>query len=380
MTLGTFAALLIWSRNGPADGEAEPEQAVAFVVFGVLVASFSVVGAVVASRVPRNAIGWLCLAMALLPTVGVVGDEYVVRALGPEALPGAGYVAATQTLWTGFVALPALVLLLFPTGAPPGRRWRVVLVALVAAIALMVFGALLEPGTQYKGLANPFAVAALRDVAPLMTGVGSALLPVAGLGGFLSLAFRYRRARTEERQQVKLLAYSLVLIVVGFAIGAVFEVTGNEEASNAVVSASLISIPVSIGFAVLKHGLYDIDVIINRTIVYAALTAILGGAYVGLVFGLQALLAPFTSESDLAVAASTLAVAALFRPIRNVVQGFIDRRFYRRRFDTRKTLEEFNARLRDQVDLGELSSQLESVVRETMQPAHVSLWMRKAAS
>ena len=380
LTLGIFATLLIWSRNGPADGEAEPQQMAALVIYGLLVLSFAVVGAVVASRVPRNPIGWLCIAMGLLPTVGGLGDEYVLRALGPEALPGAGYVAATQTLWTAFIALPALVLLLFPTGVPPGRKWRVVLIALLAAIALLVFAELVKPGTQYKGLANPLAVEALRSVAPIISGVGSALLLAAGLGGFLSLVFRFRGARTEERQQLKLLAYSLVLILLGFAIAAVLESTGQEETSNAVVSGSLISIPLSIGFAVLKHGLYDIDVIINRTIVYAALTAILGGAYVGLVFGLQFLLAPFTSESDVAVAGSTLAVAALFRPIRNLVQGFIDQRFYRRRFDAQRTLEEFNARLRDQVDLGELSSQLESVVRDTMQPTHVSLWLRKATS
>lgn len=380
LTLSIFVTLLIWSREGPADGEAEPQQVAALVVYGLLVSSFAVVGAVVASRVPRNAIGWLCIAMGLLPTIGGLGDEYVLRALGPEELPGAGYVAATQTLWTAFIALPALLLLLFPTGAPPGRRWRVVLLALLAAIALLVFADLVKPGTQYKGLANPLAVGALRSVVPIMSGVGSALLLGAGLGGFLSLVFRFKRARTEERQQLKLLAYSLVVIVVGFAVAAVFESTGHPEASNAVVSASLISIPVSIGFAVLKHGLYDIDVLINRTIVYAALTAILGGAYVGLVFGFQALLAPFTADSDIAIAGSTLAVAALFRPIRNVVQGFIDRRFYRRRFDAQTTLEEFNYRLRDQVDLGELSSQLESVVRETMQPAHVSLWLKKAIS
>ena len=378
LTLAIFVALVTWTRDGPADGEAETEQVATLVVFGLLVVSFAVVGAVVASRVPRNAIGWLCSAMGLLPSIGAFGDEYVLSALGPDALPGAGYVAATQTLWNAFLALPALLLLLFPTGSPPGRRWRVVLITLVAAMALVVLADLVKPGTQYEGLANPLAIGALRSVLPVISGVGSALLVGAALAGFVSLVFRYRRANTEERQQLKLLAYSLALIGLGFAVAAVFESTGHPEISNAFISGSLISIPVSIGFAVLKHGLYDIDVIINRTIVYAALTAILGSAYVGLVFGLQALLAPFTSESDLAVAGSTLGVAALFRPIRNVVQGFIDRRFYRRRFDAQRTLEEFSTSLRDQVDLGELSLELESVVRETMQPTHVSLWLRPA--
>lgn len=139
---------------------------------------------------------------------------------------------------------------------------------------------------------------------------------------------------------------------------------------------AFLGLPVSVAFAVMKYRLYDIDLVINRTLVYGALTAILGAVYIGLIFGFQALLAPFTAESDLAIAASTLAVAALFRPARGRIQGFIDRRFYRRKVDVERILEEFSGRLREDVDLESLAARLRGVVGETMQPAHLSLWLR----
>ena len=377
LTLACFATILILGRNGPGDGDGEPDQIAALIVYALVILSFATVGAVVASRVPENPIGWLCIAMALVPAVAGLGDEYVQFSLRAENhLPGIGYVAATQSLWNAFMTLPALVLLLFPTGRPPGPRWRAVVYALILGLALVLVFDLLKPATDYEGLRNPLGVESISRIASPAEDLGTSLILISVLFSFASLVFRFRRARTEERQQLKLLAYSLVVIVAGILVGVAFEASGRQEASNAAISGSLLSIPLSIGFAVLKHRLYDIDVIINRTIVYAALTAILGGAYLGLVFGLQTLLAPFTSESDLAVAGSTLAVAALFSPIRRIVQAFIDRRFYRRRFDAQRTLDEFNSKLRDQVDLGELSSQLESVVQDTMQPAHVSLWLR----
>jgi hypothetical protein len=139
---------------------------------------------------------------------------------------------------------------------------------------------------------------------------------------------------------------------------------------------SFILIPISIGAALLRYRLYDIDLVINRTLVYGLLTAILATAYVALVFGFQSVMAPFTAESDLAIAASTLAVAALFRPARSGVQAFIDRRFYRSKFDAQQTLDEFSGQLRDEVDLATLSTRLTSVVSSTMQPSHVSVWIR----
>jgi hypothetical protein len=142
----------------------------------------------------------------------------------------------------------------------------------------------------------------------------------------------------------------------------------------------LLLIPLSMGAAILRYRLYDIDVVINRTLVYGALTAVLSGIYIGLVFGFQALLEPFTAESDLAIAGSTLAVAALFRPVRSRTQGFIDRRFYRSKVDRQKTIDEFNSQLRDEVDLSAITQRLAVVVNETMQPSHVSLWLRSGSS
>jgi hypothetical protein len=381
LTLACFASVLIVSRDGPGDGQAETEQIIALVVFGLAVLVFVTVGAVVASRVPNNPIGWLCILMALLPAIAGLGDEYVFRALEPSSeLPGAGYVAITQTFWNSFIALPGMLLLMFPTGRPPGRRWRYVGFAIVAGLTLLVGADLVRPTTDYEGLRNPLGIEALRSATTTADHVGGLLIAAGALTSFASLLFRFARAGSEERQQLKLLAYSLALIAIGVVLGAVFEMRGNLEASNAVISGSLISIPISIGFAVLKHRLYDIDRIINRTIVYAVLTAVLGLAYLALVFVLQQALSPVTEESDLAIAASTLAVAALFGPVRRRLQSFIDRRFYRRRFDAAKTVDEFNLRLRDEVDIEHLSSRLVSVVSDTVQPAHVSLWLRASRS
>jgi hypothetical protein len=193
--------------------------------------------------------------------------------------------------------------------------------------------------------------------------------------------FRFRRARAEERRQLKWLTYAaavtglvlLLIIVAESTIGV------SDELSNTLVSVSVAALPVSMGIAILRHGLFDIDVVINRTLVYGALTATLVGAYVGIVLLLQLALSPLTEESDLAIAGSTLAVAALVRPLRGRIQALVDRRFYRRRYNAARTLEGFGARLRDQVELDALGAELRAVVAETMQPAHLSLWLRKAA-
>jgi hypothetical protein len=196
-----------------------------------------------------------------------------------------------------------------------------------------------------------------------------------------SVVFRFRRARGEERRQLKWLTYAaavaglvLLLIIVGEST-----VTVSDELSNTLVSVSVAALPVSMGIAILRHRLFDIDVVINRTLVYGALTATLVGAYVGIVLLLQLALSPLTEDSDLAIAGSTLAVAALFRPARARIQRTVDRRFYRHRYDAARTLAGFGARMRDQVELDSLGAELRSVVGETMQPAHVSLWLRKAA-
>ncbi|MGH2808866.1 MAG: hypothetical protein ACRDKT_16495, partial [Actinomycetota bacterium] len=254
------------------------------------------------------------------------------------------------------------LLLLFPTGRLPSQRWvPVATIFYVSWGAIMALTALGFGDTVDAGGFIPVAVWALAAcaTAPL---------------------FRIRKASAIERQQLRYLGYVVAMTFVAIGIGLFLDLSGRDEALvvvNILIFANVaLGIPAAIGIAILRYRLYEIDVIINRTLVYGGLTAILAAIYVGLVFGLQAALAPVTAESDLAIAASTLAVAALFRPLRSRVQAFIDRRFYRRKFDSRMTLEEFNAHIRDEVELDSLSAQLVRAVQETMQPAHVSLWLR----
>ena len=215
------------------------------------------------------------------------------------------------------------------------------------------------------------------------------LLPLCMLASALSLVLRYRRSGGEKRQQIKWIAFAASVVVVLYAIAMIASFVFPEESWTTagsvlwlnlltyVVLSSFTIVPIAVGFAVLKYRLYEIDIIINRALVYGALTVTLVGVYVGTIVLLQGLLRALTAqESPLAIVASTLAVAALFNPLRRRIQGFIDRRFYRRKYDAAKTLEAFSAKLRDETDLDALSDDLVGVVRETMQPAHVSLWLR----
>jgi hypothetical protein len=211
-----------------------------------------------------------------------------------------------------------------------------------------------------------------------LTGL-SFLVLIVGIGGSAaSLIVRFRRATGEQRVQIKWLALAGALVAVIFPIALVGYGVWGEDVSNVAIMLSVLSLPVAAGVAILRYRLYDIDVVINRTIVYGALTVILAGTYLGSVLVLQLLLNGLSGDSGLAVAASTLGVAALFRPARARVQGVVDRRFYRRKYDAGRTLTAFSTRLRDEVDLEALSSELRAVVDDAMQPSHVSLWLREA--
>jgi hypothetical protein len=223
---------------------------------------------------------------------------------------------------------------------------------------------------------NPLANRAVTELLEPIFIVIEVAFPVLVVLCFASLAVRFRRAGGVERQQLKLFAFAAAFLalylIVDTAIADVIDLP------DIVTALAFAAVPASVGVAILRYRLYDIDLIINRTLVYGALSAVLAAIYVGLVFGFQAVLAPFTNESDIAIAASTLAVAAMFRPLRSRLQGFIDHRFYRRKFDAHQTLEDFTEHLRDEVDITALSSRLTDIVGETMQPAHVSLWLRGA--
>jgi hypothetical protein len=344
----------------------------------VIVPVAATVGALVFARVPRNPIGWIFLGVGLLAGLNALLAGYADSAL----LAGAGSkrlgevsADATRWLWAPVSLIPVTFgLFLFPDGRLPSRRLRALpWLAGVGIVALSAFVGLSSADEGWRAggdaQADEHTGAGLVVLGVLSTAVVPALI-----GSVAAVILRFRRSSGEERQQLKWLTYGgSIAAVVLFVAGTAFD---GKAGTGVVEAAALASIPLWIGIAILRYRLYDIDVVINRTLVYGALTATLALAYLGGVLLLQLALRPLTESSDLAIAGSTLGVAALFRPARSRIQAMVDRRFYRRRYDAQRTLEAFSTRLRDQVDLGALNSELSAVVRETLQPAHLSLWLR----
>ena len=347
----------------------------ASVVFAV---SFATVGALVASRRPDNPLGWIMCLAGLAYGLGGVTVSYTESTLADADDDALFTFADWISGWVWMVGIgPAatFLLLLFPSGHLPSPRWRPVAWAAAGALCLMLPGlALTESPTGDPGPDNPVGVPGAEVVA----GIGALVLVMAAVASIASLVVRFRRARSEERRQLKWLTYAAGIVGVALLVLLVAEATvgTSDEFSNTLVSVSVAALPVSMGIAILRHGLFDIDLVIQRTLVYGALSATLAAAYVGLVLLLQLVLSPLTEQSDPAIAGSTLAVAALFRPARARIQALVDRRFFRRKYDAALTLELFGTRLRNEVALDSLSAELRSVVAETMQPAHVSVWLR----
>jgi hypothetical protein len=333
-------------------------------------AAYPTVGALVASRRPKNAIGWLLCVVGLAISSSIFLDEYAsyAQSLRSGSLPGPGVAAFLSTINPGPL-LAIFVLLLFPDGRLPSRRWRPVVWLLVAGIALYLIR-----GTLVLEHANPVGVEPPRGVFEATSILEDVLLTAGVVGAVASVALRLWRSRGEERQQIKWLVYAASVVVVG-ALG--LFLPSPSSIFWAVTLLGLAAMPVAVGIAILRYRLYEIDLIINRTLVYGPLTAMLVLFYLGGVVSLQYAFRALTGqESQLGIVASTLAIAALFNPLRRWLQAFVDRRFYRRKYDARKTLEAFAAKLRDETDLEALNNELVEVVRETMQPAHVSLWLR----
>ncbi len=336
-----------------------------------LAVGYSVIGAIIGSRLPNHPIGWICCAIGLIAAVDHFAGEYAVYALlaQPHTLPGGKAMLWLQGwFWMLFIGLIVFLLLLFPTGRLPSRRWRPFAWVSVAMISGgVIWSSIISPDVGFNAPPSPVQLSVL-----LLGGVAAA-----------SLVVGRRGARGVERQQIKWLLYvgPLFFIAAGLHVGFYYfwltERSWGLWASYLLVAVGGLSGPMAIGIAILRYRLYEIDLIINRTLVYGSLTAILVALYfVGIVV-LQRVFVLLTGQkSTLAVVASTLVIAALFNPLRRRIQAFIDRRFYRRKYDARKTLEAFSAQLRDETDLEALSDDLLGVVRETMQPAHVSLWLR----
>ncbi len=351
--------------------------------------TFAVVGALIASRRRDNAVGWICLGIGVMMAVTFIAGQYALYALETSAgaLPGGSLAAwVGQWDWIVFVSLLSIYLvLLFPNGHLASPRWRII--AWLGAAAILTTAAFesFHPGhlPSYE-VENPLEVHGADGLLAVLDPVGYTLLIVALVGAVASMVFRFRRtAPGVERQQLKWFAFAAAVIVVSFS--PIMTLSDTAFASDAgriaqdVVTLFWTGLPLAVAVAILRHRLYDIDVVINRTLVYGSLTATLAATYLGSVLLLQLALNTITSGSSLAVAGSTLAVAGLFRPARARIQEAVDRRFYRRKYDAARTLEGFGARLRDEVALDSLSAELRGVVAETMQPAHMSLWLRGAA-
>ena len=353
----------------------------------LLALGFAAVGALVAAREPANAVGWILLVAAL--AYAFPAEAYARNADHPGSVVGAWMAGWLWFLWFGGVAL--LLPLLFPTGRLLSRRWRVALTVAATAIVLDIVTVALTNGdldiSTREPVANPLGVTGpLAGVVTVVGFAGGVLTLTALVLGPLSLVLRLRRSRGRERQQLKVFAYVVVAIaamalfvVIGWAVRPLAPRLGSGfENFGWLVGLLLVilGVPFAVGIAILRHHLYGIDVVINRTLVYAGLTVILGASYLAAVLVLRLVLSPVTGESDLAVAGSTLAVAALFRPARTRMQSLVDRRFYRARYDATQTLEAFGARLRHEVDLESLGKDLRAVVNVTVQPSLVSLWLR----
>jgi len=351
---------------------------------GTILLVLPVVGALVTSRQPGNAIGWLFLGAGLL--LGISGGTYGYAAYALTSDPplAGGVISAWLTSWVflpAIFAVPSLLFLLFPHGRPLGPRWRYAVALVVVSLVCQSLGAALRPGTldedsPVKGIENPAGVNSELVTAAELLGWTTALAGI--VLATCSLVLRYRRSRGDERLQLRWFAFSAVLFLVASMVSTALFVTDLAAAGQVLVLVAFCSIPLTAGIAILRHRLYDIDVVINRALVYGSLTATLAVVYLGSVLVLQAALSPFTDQSDLAVAGSTLAVAALFGPARRRIQAVVDRRFYRSRYDAARTLDAFAGRLRHEVDLEAVGADLRTAVGSTVQPTHVSLWLRGA--
>ncbi|MEO7422008.1 MAG: hypothetical protein ABIU87_06400 [Ornithinibacter sp.] len=362
-------------------------------VLPILVASFPLVGLLILRRQPRNTIGWILMAIGLVWGVSGLLDDYALYGLvvAPGTVPGADVaVALNQGSWApGLGLMGTFLILLFPDGHLPSPRWAPV--AWVAGVTLAVVTVVIapRPGTfddgPFPGLRNPLGWQAGEGLLTALLYIFLPLLPLSILACAAGLATRFRRSKGVERQQLKWLASAgavvaslyIVAMLCGLFmfLGVLTQTTVVSLLQNSSV-LSFMLLPAAIGMAVLRHGLYEIDVVINRALVYASLTAMLLVVYLASVLLLQLVLTPLTNESDLAVAGSTLAVAALFGPARRRIQRIVDRRFYRNKYDAARTLDEFTDRLRHQVDLDAVGVDLRSVVDTSVRPAHVSLWVR----
>ncbi len=382
-----FDELLI---PGAWDGEA-----LADVAFTVVISTFPLVGLLILRLQPRNTIGWLLMGVGFVSGLSGLADNYAHYGLlvNPGSLPRPDVVAAlNEGSWAPPIGLMGtFLILLYPNGHLPSPRWRPV--AWVCAVTIVTVTLAIDffPGhvedSPVPNLVNPLGWQAGQLILTVLLAIFLPLVPLCILACAVALVRRFRRSHGIERLQLKWLAtaatvvatlYLLIMVSVlltttGFISGRALVLV---SVLQQVAILSFVLLPIAIGIAILRHGLYQIDVVINRALVYGSLTVALAVVYLGSVLLLQLALSPVTQQSDLAVAGSTLAVAALFHPARTSIQATVDRRFYRARYDAIRTVDAFATRLRHELDLDAVGADLRTAVHETVQPAHVSLWLR----
>ncbi|MGH3089431.1 MAG: hypothetical protein ACRDSJ_19240 [Rubrobacteraceae bacterium] len=368
---GTVLYVINASTPGGASEASVFEPAVA-----VVIPTF---GAIIATRHPFHPIAWIFLCTSSLGLVFLCGEYATFALRGDAASPPGGVWAAWVVMWAwspGIFALNLLLPLLYPTGRLPSRRWRPVFYLIIILFVLsLLFAAVPGPNPEFPSVENPTGVPGFGDVigsAGVVFGVAFLPLTLVCLSAPLA---RFRRATGEERQQIKWFVYFAALLAAFLVASALGILSG--IVSDVLNVAMIVCGSAAIGVAILKYRLYDIDFIINKTLVYGLLTGTLVLVYLGGVVGLQYLIRALTGgESQLAVVASTLVVAALFNPLRRRIQNFIDRRFYRKKYDAARTLEAFSAKARNETSLDSLSENLTTVVEDTLRPSHASLWLR----
>jgi hypothetical protein len=343
--------------------------------------AFFAVGVVLRTRRPGNRVGSLCFAIGMFGFFSLLLTQYAGYGLVTHAgsLRGARAIEVVlQGSWAPELVFLVVLVCIFPHGRLLPGRWRIVPWASAFAFGtLSVFGMTQTPSAPFEHVHNPLQVSASS---PVMVVVFVAL-PVAiasVVGAVATVVVRYRRAGLDEREQLKWLILAASFLPLGLLVHSIADAVapGADSTIELIFSFGACAVPVAIGIAVLKYRLYDIDRIVSRTVTYGLLSTLLAGSYLGIVLALQSAFASLTRGNELAVACSTLAVAALFRPLRRRVQSAVDRRFYRSKVDGEETLERFGERLRNEADLDSLLAELRSVVGEALAPAHVSLWLR----
>jgi hypothetical protein len=346
-------------------------------LFALLISffAFQTMGALVAAHAPRNPLGWIFLAIGLVPLVNGAAENYTYQGLvhDPGSLPGAVAVAWWYSWsWYPTLILIAVVPLLYPTGRVPSRRWRPLLWLLLGSGSLLTLSFMFYPGPldgDKKLPDNPVGIGFLESSRSSITHIVGAGTVLALVGVFVSVVVRFRRSRGDERQQMKLMTFAVVILVLALVLPGALGLGGNDV----LFSLAVVQLPVAVGIALFKYRLYDVDRLINRTITYALVTLGLVGVFLGLVV-LTTRVLPFSSP--VGVAASTLAAAALFNPLRKRLQHLVDQRFNRARYDADSTLTAFSGRLRETVQIGAIESELLHAVNLSLAPRHSSVWVR----